>query len=226
MPFELDIRHENLSYVGRFAYPLFELWGSGGVILKGLYGALASYGVTLQNVQVHGNVQSASEPVVTVQVPKFGALKFSFERIEFSFEDFTVEFFESIPALLNAAVLWIVKAVPGFKFVSHQFTYFTHAFVKDSTPEQVLRGVNIRELKSAGISLGNGAIFNFSVPQKNWETQLIMDRSKHLNGALFVSLAVTVRSGEVEYAKLLEEGRAYFRGILSELELSIPEVEE
>ena len=223
MPFELDVRHENVSYVGKFAYPTFELWGSGGIITKGLYDALAPYGVTLQNLQVSSTIANVAESVVTVYVPSFGSLKFSFEQIEFSFANLTVEFFESIPAILNAATLWITKAVPKFKFASHQFTYFTHAFVKDSTPEQVLQTVNPQKLKSAGISLGNGAIFNSSVPSKNWETQLILDKSKYLTGGLFVSLAVIVRAGDVEYGKLMEDGRAYLRGILSDLDLNIPE---
>ena len=36
MPFELDLRHEALNYVGRYARPTLELWGSGGVIINGL----------------------------------------------------------------------------------------------------------------------------------------------------------------------------------------------
>lgn len=222
MPFELDVRHENLSYVGKFAYPPFELWGS---VLKGVFDALSPYGVTLQNLQVTPSLPNAAEPIVTAVFQNVGALKFSLERIECNFANFTAEFFESIPALLSAAVGWMTKATPSLRFSSHRFSYFTHAFVKDSTPADVLRTLSPRELKSTGISLGNGVIFHSSVPQMGWETQLIVDKSQFLTGGLFVNLIVSIGAGEVEYAKLMGEGRTYLREALAELDLRIPEAE-
>ncbi len=63
MPFQLDLRHEALNYTGNYARPTLELWGSGGVIIKGLLDALGPHGVTLQQIQVSGTLPNASETI-------------------------------------------------------------------------------------------------------------------------------------------------------------------
>ncbi len=128
-------------------------------------------------------------------MPAVGTVKFWFDKIEFSFSNFSQAFFETIPKTMGELTAWIIKAVPDFKFASHSFFYFSHSFVEDSTPQEVLKAVNTRELKSAGISVGSGAIFNYTVPSRNWETQLLIDKSRHLAGGLFISLDVRIHTG-------------------------------
>jgi hypothetical protein len=223
MPFELDLRHEALNYTGHYARPTLELWGSGGVIIKGLLDSLGPHGVTLQQIQVGGSLPNASETVVTAHVPGVGAVKFGFGKIEFNFANFSPTFFEALPNTMNGLVAWIAKAVPDFKFASHRFFYFSHSFVKDTTPQAVLKTLNLRELGSAGISVGNGAIYNHTVPSKSWETQLLIDKSQHLAGGLFVSLDVIIHTGEIDYGQVMMDGRKYLADALAELDLVIPE---
>ena len=223
MPFQLDLRHEVLNYTGNYARPALELWGSGGVIIKGLLDALGPHGVTLQQIQVSGTLPNASETIVTAQVPGAGLVKFGFDKIEFSFSNFSQAFFEAIPKTMGELTAWIIKVVPDFKFASHSFSYFSHSFVEDSTPQEVLKAVNARELKSAGISVGSGAIFNYTVPSRNWETQLLVDKSRHLTGGLFISLDVRIHAGEIDYAQLIMDGRKYLADALAELDIVMPE---
>lgn len=222
MPFELDLKHEALNYIGRYARPTLELWGSGGVIIRGLLDALGPHGVTLQHIQVSGSA-NASETVVTAQVASVGIVKFGFDKLEFNFANFTQEFFEALPRTMANLVAWVPKAVPEFKFASHSFSYFSHSFVKDATPQEVLKALNVHELKSAGITLGNGAIYNYAVPGKKWQTQLLIDKSQHLTGGLFVSLEVRINEGEIDYGQVMMDGRKYLADALAELELVIPE---
>jgi hypothetical protein len=223
MPFELDLKHEALNYAGHYARPMLELWGNGSAIIKGLLDALGPHGVTLQQIQVSGTLPNASETVVTAHVPGVGPVKFGFDKIEFNFANFTTTFFEAIPQTMNALVGWIAVAVPEFKFASHSLSYFSHSFVKDTTPQEVLKALHVRELKSAGISVGNGAIFNYTVPSKRWETQLLIDKSRHLKGGLFVSLDLRIHTGEIDYGQALVDGRTYLADALAELDLVIPE---
>jgi len=83
-------------------------------------------------------------------------VKFGFDKIEFSFSNLSQAFFEAMPKTIGELTAWIIKVVPDFKFASHTFSYFSHSFVEDSTPQEVLKAVNARELKSAGISVGSG----------------------------------------------------------------------
>jgi hypothetical protein len=223
MPFKLDLRHEALNYTGHYARPTLELWGSGGVMIKGLLDALGPHGVTLQQIVVSGNMPNASETVVTAHVPSVGPVKFSLDKLEFNFSNFSPAFFESVPQTMVALVAWIAKAVPDFKFASHRFSYFSHSFVEESTPQEALKTLNVRELKSAGISVGNGAIFNYTVPSKSWETQLLIDKSLLLAGGLFISLNVKINTGGIDYGQAIADGRKYLADALAELGLVIPE---
>lgn len=223
MPFTLDLQYEALNYVGRYGRPTLELWGNGGLIIKGLLDALGPHGVTLQQIQVAGNLANAAETVVTAQLPGIGTVKFGFDKMEVNLANFPQAFIEELPATMNNLVAWVAKAVLDFRFASHSFSYFSHSFVKDSTPQEVLKMLNVRELKSTGISLGNGAIYNYAVPSKKWETQLLIDKSRHLPGGLFVNLEVTINEGEIDYGRLILDGRKYLADALAELELVMPE---
>jgi hypothetical protein len=179
--------------------------------------------VTLQQIQISGALPNASETVVTAQVPGVGAVNFGFDKIELTFANFSPAFFEAMPSIINGLVAWIPKVVPNFNFASHRFFYFSHSFVKDATPQDVLKALNVRELRSAGISVGNGAIYNYAVPSRNWDTQLLIDKSQHLAGGLFVSLDVTIHTGEIDYGEVMMSGRKYLADALAELDLVIPE---
>jgi hypothetical protein len=226
MPFKLDLRHETLNYVGHYARPALELWGSGGLVIKGLLDALGPHGVTLQQIVVSGNMSNASETVMTAHVPAVGPVKFSLDKLEFNFANFTSPFFEALPQTMVSLVSWIAKAVPNFKFASHHFAYFSHSFVEESTPQEALKALNVRELKSAGISVGNGAIFNYTVPRKGWETQLFIDKSQYLMGGLFVSLNLQISTGEIDYFATMMDARRYLADVLAELGLVMPETVE
>ena len=71
--------------------------------------------------------------------------------------------------------------------------------------------------------LGNGAIYNYAVPGKKWETQLLIDKSQDVAGGLFVSLEIRIHKGEVDYGQMMRDGRKYLADALAELELVIPE---
>ena len=225
MPFELDLQHEVLNYRGTYARPILELWGKGGIIIDGLLNTLSPHNVRLPQIQVSANASTAADVVVVAQVPGAGSVKFSFDKLEFNFTNFSQEFFESIPNTMTSLTKWLRAVAVDFKFSSHNFLYSCHSFVKDSTPQNVLETVNPRELKDGGITVGNGAIFNYRIPSKSWETKLLIDKSEHITGGLFVSFELRINSGEIDYREVMLAGRHYLRGILQELNLSLPETQ-
>ncbi len=222
MPTTLDLRHETLGYTGNFARPTFELWGAGGVIVRQIYEALSPYKVSLQNFQLASALSSAADTILTVQVGST-LLKFSFEKVDVTFTAFSEEEFQAIPNFLNASTAWLGRSVPDFQFSTHQIQYFSHSFLKEASADEFLKATNPKKLKSAGFDLGTGAIFHRSVPQKKWVTQLILDRSQSIPGALFIGLSIRIEAGLVNYDSLLVEGRTYFGEFLGELGLTLPD---
>jgi hypothetical protein len=223
---ELDIRFETLNYTARYARPAFAVWGQGGKITEELYEALSPYGVTLQNFQATPTLPNASTPLLTIAIGNSGALKFAYDNLEFTFSNFTTDFFRSLPHLFSACTRWLRAEVPKFQFASHEFTYFCHSYIKDMTTEEVLASINLRTFESAGLSLGHGAIFHHAIRDRKWETRFILDRSSFLPNAFFVGLGITVTQDELNYENTLVEGRGYLASLLRELDLSLPELSQ
>lgn len=217
----LDIRHESLSYTATFARPALELWGSGGRIIRGFCEALEPYNVTLANFHVSPTLPTAAEAVVTIQIGTT-VLKFSFQKVEVAFAGFSEEEFLGIPKFLQLSTSWLEKEFP---FKSHEAHYFCHSFLKDASVDEFLKKINPNSPKSAGLDLGNGVVFYRAVPEKAWTTQLTVDKSQHFPGGLFIGIRVSIAESSVNYEKLFAEGRDYLRRALSDLGLTLPELE-
>lgn len=218
MPVTLDIRHESLSYTARFARPPLDLWGAGGRVVGGISEALAPYNVTLRNIQLNASVPTAADTIATVQLGTT-ILKFSFEKIEVAFSNFSEEEFRGIPKFLQLSTGWL----KDFPFASHEAFYFSHCFLKAAAVDEFLKRINPNPIKSAGIDLGSGTVFYRAVPDKSWTTKLTIDKSQHFLGGLFIGLSITVANATVDYDSLLADGREYFVNAISDLGLELPD---
>jgi hypothetical protein len=221
MPATIDIQHEVLTYSAVFERPVLNLWGNGGAIVRGFYEALTPYNVGLRDFQIHSYTPNASEPIVTITVGS-AILKFSFGNIDVTFKSLSDDVMRSIPSFLEASTSWLKKAVPDFNFSSHSFVYFQHAFLKGTTIEQLLATINPTKLDLPGVDLGSGAIFNRSIPERFWTTQLTLDKSAGFPGALFLGLSIKIGTGAVEYKKLFAEGMSFYGEVLRTLDLESP----
>jgi hypothetical protein len=226
MSYELDLQNEQLTYTVQFSRPAFELWAQGAMMLKALYQALAPYGATLANFQLTPLTQSAAEPVCTVRVGQNGLYRLTLEKIELTFSQFSQEFFLGLPRIFSESTRWVREVVPGVTFSSHRFAYGSHSLLKSSTAEEFLRTVNGRPLKSAGTSLGNGVIYNFVVPNHNWVTQFVLDRSVVIKDALYLGFVLILQTDQLNYDSLIAESRYYLSSVLNELGLSLPELSQ
>lgn len=220
MPATLDIRQESLSYTAMFARPPLGLWGAGGRIVSEFYKALEPYNVTLRNITLNPGTPTAADTVITVHIGST-VLKFSFEKIEVAFSNFTEQEFQGIPKFLRSSTSWLQK---DFPFASHQAIYFCHSFLKERAVDEFLKGINADLVKSAGVNLGNGAIMYRAVPEKAWTTQLTIDKSQHFPGGLFIGFKIAIANAVVSYDSLLTEGREYLQNALGDLGLVLPEL--
>ena len=194
--------------------------------MKNLYDALAPFGVTLQSIQATPTLPNMSTPLVTIGIGNSGSLKFAYDRLEFTFNDFTLDVFQSLPRLFSSTTHWLRDAVSNFQFASHEFNYFNHSYIKEWTTEDLLASVNPRMLESGGLPVGHGLIFHHTIPERKWLTHLIVDKSSHLPNALFLGLGIIVTQDGIDYDSFLVEGRSYLASMLRELDLAFPELSQ
>jgi len=220
MPVILDLQSESLIYKARFSRPLFEFWGNGGKIISNFYDALEPYNVTLQNFQLSPSMATAADTVLTFQLGST-VLKFSFVSLEVSFSKFSESEFERIPGFLNAVTRWL-KQPPASGFATHHFSYLSHSFLSGQELEDFLRTVNSVSISNVGVSLPGGAIFHHLLPREKWVTQLLIDRSTVIPGALFIGFIIEIGKPEVDYELLLAQGREFFSSVIGKFGLEIP----
>lgn len=218
----LKPQHRQISHTARFENPVLELWGTGAKIAKGVYEAFLPFGIPLANYQLSGPAANAADIVITTKLGDVGVYKFAFDRVETTFTNFTEEAFRNIPGLLDASTKWLRVAVPSFKVASHHFMYFNHSLLTEGSATDFLKALNTKSLKSAGQSIGNGAIFNQLRPDLGWQTQLIVDRSATFSEGLFMSLNILVKTDLIDFQKLALDAQKYLNEMLAELGLQLP----
>lgn len=220
MAFQLLVQQNQLVHTGYFSHPLFELWGDGKTILRGLFEAFAPFGTGLPDIRVEPGLVSPADQVVTVNIGLMGLHRFRFDRVESTFFNFSDEAFVKIPGIIEASAKWIRLAVSSFQFGSHQFVYSSHCQVVNSTARDILGSICARSLKPGGLDLGTGVIFHWEVPERNWTTQFVLDRSVVVKDGLYMMFTLVVTGDVSDYASCARDGRSYLEDVLGDLGLS------
>ena len=220
MSYELLVQQNQLIHTGHFSRPLFELWGDGKTILRGLFEAFSPFGTTLPDIRVEPGLVSPADQVITVNIGLVGLHRFKFDRVESTFFNFSDEVFPKIADIIEASTKWIRSAVSSFEFASHQFVYSNHCQVVNSSARDLLGSINKRSVKSGGLDLGTGLILHWEVPERNWTTQLVLDRSLVVTDGLYMMFTLLAPGSVSDYATLAKSGRTYLEAVLSELGLT------
>jgi hypothetical protein len=219
---ELQVGQEYVSYTGTFARPIFQMWGQGGPILEGLYDSLTPFGIRFSDLRLEAQSPLPTEIGVTATFANRGTHAFRFDRVESKFFNFDAQFYAAIPRILEATRAWLRKTVPSFQFASHQFLYSCHASIKGGSTASYLADIVKARVIAAGNERGKGLIFHWELPQKKWETHLILDRSTSIPDGLYLVFTLNAFTDDIEYAVAAEEGRIYLVEVLKELGLAFP----
>jgi hypothetical protein len=220
MAYELLVQQNQLVHTGHFSHPLFELWGDGKTILRGLFEAFSPFGTNLPDIRVEPGLVSPADQVITVNIGLIGLHRFRFDGVESTFFNFSDAVFLQVPTILEASTRWIRTAASSFRFVSHQFVYSSHSHVKDSTAKEVLRSICTKSVSSGGLDKGAGAIFHWDVPDRHWTTQLALDRSVVVKDGLYMMFTLLVADDIADYESLARDSRSYLENVLGEIGLA------
>jgi len=214
----LTVEREQLVHTAQFSRPVLELWGEGKKIVSGLYNAFSPFGVSLADIRAEGS--NPAEQVITVNISSGGVHRFRFDRLETAFLQFSQETFERIPLILDASLRWIRDYVPEAQVGSHQFVHTSHCQVAgDGSVESILQRIGPSAPKSGGTRKGSGTIFHWDVPEREWQTQLVVDRSLAVSNGLFLMFTLTIGHDKINFVELSGSAREYLFGILNEIGL-------
>ena len=217
---KLQIQQAQLVHTAYFAEPVLGLWGEGKGILQSLYNAFHPFGAGLTDIRAEGI--NPGDQVVSVTLGQTGIHRFRFDRLETTFFNFSESEWATFPAILAASLEWVRKASPATKIGRHQFTYTSHSRLEGEAGDACLRRIGPAAPKSGGVGQGSGAIFHWEVPDRQWTTQLLVDKSLVVPDGLFLLFYLTIGVDKVDFFDIAASGEKYFSSILKELNLDLP----
>lgn len=122
------------------------------------------------------------------------------------------------PKICEASTGWIRKEAKDFEISSHRFVYSCHGLLKDV---RVAEWLNLGHagIRDAGKAQGTGAIFHWSLPDKSWTTQLVLDKSVVVSGGLYLMFTLDVARNLIAFTEVALEARSYLNAIVAQLGL-------
>ena len=217
---KLIIQQNDVSYTGIFSDPAFAFLGQGAKLIEGLYQLFKDYGITLNNISLDSS-PDLSSPVMKVDLNELGDYEFGFEKIEWTMSNIEDDSLTCIPVVLNRGEEWLRSAIPGFTFQGHVFNYYNHSLLSEGDSQDFLREFSKVDIPEVGVSLGNGLILHWELPEQGWQMNLTIDHSNIFPGGLFIDQDVIVRSDHVDYEKLIATSQELFKNTLGRIGLEL-----
>lgn len=218
MAYELTVQQNQLVHTATFSRPVLELWGEGGAIIDGILRALGPFGVRLADIRNESPSQNPADQIVTATIGLRGIFRFRFDKLESTFFNFVDEDLLQIPKILEAGTSWVQKAVPTATISNHQVVYSSHGTLKGKSVKDFL-GFSKVSAKSGGINNGSGVIFHWLLPEREWETQFLIDRSLLIPDGLFLMFSLSSKKEIQNYSTFASEVQSYLGGIIEEVDL-------
>jgi len=216
---KLQTQENQVSYVAVFSRPAFALWGQGGRILDGLFTAFEKRGISLSDFVFDQTSQVPAAQSITVNLSPSCYFKFQLERIESVLKNFTDQDLMLFAEILQQTTDWLRAAVPGLSFKSHLFGYFGHSRLSEGTSKDVLASFPTVSVPDIGVSEGNGIIFHWQLPEREWKIQLTIDHSLTLQKGLFTQFFLLTPGDNIDYQKVATAGRDIMEKALNHIGL-------
>jgi hypothetical protein len=218
---KLITQQNRFDYRGLFTKPLFSLFGEGRKIVEGLYDTFSPYGVGLADIHNDSISLSPSDQIVAVNFSAGASYKFKFDSIEASVLNFTVQDLSHIQKFLRDGDNWLRSADPGLAFQSHLFATFSHNRLSAGNSQDFLCSLSQANTPDIGVALGNGIIYHWNVPDKEWRVQLTIDHSVNVSEGLFVHFILIAIKHKIDFVEMVEGGVALYKTAMAQIGLEI-----
>jgi hypothetical protein len=221
----LDIKSNQVDYLGIMGRPAFSLWGEERLLLSTLYEAYRPYNVRLENIVGAGTTDSAGDQGVTVNLGARTSFRFRFDRVDARMTNFLTSDLEALPGIIDAGVTALRSIGSEISFTSHIISEFSHSSLSQGRAEDFFRDVGVGPDLRLGESRGNGIIFHFDLPGKQWQVHLTIDHSLSIPGGIFLQYQIVIEADKVDYALILSDARQLLRTALSKIGLGFPDLD-
>lgn len=219
---DLEIRINQVDYVGVLAQPAFSLWGEGKILLATLFAGYRPYNVKLADISGSGDGESIADQEISVRFGGVGLFRFRFDRVEARLSNYGEEDLVRFPDLVERGVASIREAASDFSLASHLLVHASHSVIAGVSSRDYFRDLAPQPNLEIGESRGHGFIFHFDIPDRAWQVQLTLDHSLSISDGIYVNYNVLVVSDRLDYQQTFMEARDLFNRCLKQVGLKIP----
>jgi len=212
----LTVNYNQLTYSGTFVKPAFDLL-SGKIAGGGLFDVFSPFGIALNSISEEGLLSNPSTLAINVYLGNLGNYKLKLDGVEWKAINFDDEAIPKFPEVLQAASDWLRASVANFSFKSHVFIYNSHCAMSEGNAKEFLLALGYKSPVILGEELGNGLIHNWFSAELGGSVQFLLDRSKAVQGGLFVQFIVVIEGDQIDYRMLSEKGYGILATELSAL---------
>ena len=199
------------------------MWGNGRLILSGVYQALRSYGVGLNNIHTPPGADLAGEQAVIADIG-VNRLHFYFDRLELHATNFTNADLPQMGAIVQSVAEWLEDVAPDSSINRHVAHYIGHGTVGPKGDQPVASPPFATTPQwRGGEALGAGIILNYRVRGEEYTgtVRFTLDRSVQIAGGLFVSLESELIGLGGRAALALSTGEGFLSELLEKYDLEI-----
>src|SRR6266446_7360966 len=129
---ELEIRSNQIDYVGLLAQPAFSLWGEGKILLAALYGAFKPFNVKLSDFTGADNANLADQEVA-IRLGSGAVFRFRFDKVEARLANYREDELVRFPGIVERGVIALREAATDFAIASHLLAHASHSVIPGVT---------------------------------------------------------------------------------------------
>jgi hypothetical protein len=221
---ELEIRSNQIDYVGLLAQPAFSLWGEGKILLAALYAAFEPFNVKLSDFTGTAENANLADQEVSIRLGSGAVFRFRFDKVEARLANYREDELLRFPDIVHRGVLGLREAATDFTFASHFLAHASHSVIPGVTSREYLKALTHQADLKIGESAGHGYIFHFDVKERGWRVQLTLDHSLSVPDGIYIAFTVLVASDRLDYQRTFVDARELFNRCLSNVGLRISTV--
>lgn len=218
---QLEVRINEVEYLGLLNHPAFSLWDEGKILLAALYNSFRPFNVKLADITIGGDATSPANQDVSVRLGSGASFKFRFDRLEARLANYTESDLVRFPEIVRAGVSGIREAATDITFASHIVNSASHSLISGVSSREFLLSLPSQPKFGVGQSMGHGHIFHFAMKDGTWQVQFSIDHSLSVPGGLYVSFLIVISTPDLDYGQIFTDAREVYRQCLAEVGLQL-----
>jgi hypothetical protein len=217
------VKHGEILVQGHFSTPIFGLLDPpASRVHSAIFGGLAKFGVTINDVKLSHGVPNLSEASLSYHVPNFNALvKLSLDKMEVMFFDTPRLQREQVSEIFYKAFGSLLEVAGDTKIREFSLNVVLHGLLEDKESGEFWRSFVAKVPKGLGPASGQGVVFYYGGHDNTTGSSVVLDMSARISGGIFFRTTLNFDGTKVSVKEFPQIAEKAFDTLSSNLDLTL-----